>query len=81
MPLLYRIQEYEYKNKPKITYWTKECKTAQYKNIAQKTNNLEQMKIMKTPPKSDTEKKEKFQNSKNLQIKINIRIIIVNLKT
>ncbi|WP_295030257.1 hypothetical protein [uncultured Methanobrevibacter sp.] len=31
---LYCVKEYEYKNKPRIIYWTKECNHVQYKSIA-----------------------------------------------
>ena len=57
--ILYRRRTYEYKNKPRITYWTNECKNCIMKEICCKKRTIKQFKTTETLPKLECNEKWK----------------------
>ena len=48
---LYRQREYEYKNKPRITYWTKECKNCPVQEYCAKSQRYRTIEDYGNPSK------------------------------
>ena len=57
--ILYRRRTSEYKNKPRIIYWTNECKNGLWKKFAARKRITKQFQTMKTLPKLECNGKSK----------------------
>ena len=80
---LYRRREYEYKNKPRITYWTKECKNCPVQEYCAKSQKYRTIEDYGNPSKIRMQRKmETKEAQKIIQITIkNRRITLCKPKT
>lgn len=54
---LYCVKEYEYKNKPRITYWTKECKSCSVQEYCVKSQRYKTISDYGNPSKIRMQRK------------------------